>query len=221
MVSVEYLAGFTDGEGYLGIARIPRSRAPEYCLRVSLYNTNRQVLDEIRQSWGGAFSAVGQRRAGWKPSYALIWTNASAGELLRKLAPHLRVKSEQVAALLVFQEHIRAFRRTRDSRGRLLPIPAEEVEHRESVYQYVKLLNTRDNSVRRRNSTRPARPARPRRISPRYLAGFFDGEGSIMISKYVDASSGRPQYRPRISIANTDKVVLEDIQRLVWGPPRK
>ena len=72
MVPVEYLAGFVDGEGYLGLARIRRRhRSPEYCLRLSIYNTNRAILEEIKRTTGGTMSVVGQRRAGWKPSYSI------------------------------------------------------------------------------------------------------------------------------------------------------
>ncbi|MGQ0796665.1 MAG: hypothetical protein ACT4OI_02195, partial [Methanobacteriota archaeon] len=101
------MAGFVDGEGYLGLARIcRRGRSPEYCLRISVYNTNREVLVDIRQGLGGVMSAVGQRSRMWKPSYALIWTNAAAAKLLGKLSPYLRIKSRQAKALLDFQEHL-------------------------------------------------------------------------------------------------------------------
>lgn len=53
MVSTEYLAGFIDGEGYVALGRIPRLRSHEYPLRVVVYNTNRKILEEIRQGWEG------------------------------------------------------------------------------------------------------------------------------------------------------------------------
>src|SRR5207249_8870415 len=73
------------GEGYLGLARIRRHhRSPEYCLRLSIYNTNRMILEDIQRTTGGTMSVIGQRQAGWKVSYALIWTNAAAAKLIRK-----------------------------------------------------------------------------------------------------------------------------------------
>jgi hypothetical protein len=142
MVPVEYLAGFVDGEGYVGLARIRRrNRSPEYCLRVSIYNTDLAVLREIQRSAGGSMSAVGQRRPAWKTSYALIWTNAAAAEVIRKMSPFLLVKSEQSTALLAFNKHIRAGRRVRDHAGHLLPMSAQEVKLREGFYKRVKRLN--------------------------------------------------------------------------------
>ena len=96
MIPVQCLAGFVDGEGYLGLARIRRHhRSPEYCLRLSIYNTNRMILEDIQRTTGGTMSVIGQRQAGWKVSYALIWTNAAAAKLIRKIKPFLIVKSEQ------------------------------------------------------------------------------------------------------------------------------
>src|SRR5436309_15257464 len=95
MAPVEYLAGFVDGEGYLGLARIRRRhRASEYCLRLSIYNTNRAILEEIKRTTGGTMSVVGQRRVGWEPAYALILTNAAAARVSRKTKPFLLVKAE-------------------------------------------------------------------------------------------------------------------------------
>jgi len=59
-------------------------------------------------------SAVGQRRAAWKNSYALIWTNAAADRLLRELSQHLRIKATQAELLLEFDDHVRVHPRTRD-----------------------------------------------------------------------------------------------------------
>jgi hypothetical protein len=98
-------------------------------------------------------SAVGQRRPAWKPSYALIWTNAAAAEVIRKMSPFLLVKSEQSTALLAFNEHIRAGRRVRDHAGHLLPMSAQEVKLREGFYQRVKRLN-RKGPVGKRNRVR-------------------------------------------------------------------
>src|SRR3989442_737672 len=142
MVPVEYLAGFVDGEGYLGLARIRRRhRASEYCLRLSIYNTNRAILEEIKRTTGGTMSVVGQRRAGWKPSYALILTNAAAARVIRKIKPFLLVKSEQSEALLAFDQRIRAGRRLRDKAGRLLPLARQEVRFRQAFYNRVKRMN--------------------------------------------------------------------------------
>ena len=215
MVSLEYFAGFIDGEGYLALARIKRRHGSlEYCVRVCVYNTDSRVLAEIRHGWGGFLSAVGQRRPTWKPSYALIWTNAAAVKLLEKVAPHLRVKSEQATALLEFNEHVRAGRRIRDSAGHLLPLTEGDLGVRATFHERLRRLNMKGESVR------PDAPVHsspnPTHLSAAYLAGFIDAEGCLMIPKSTQAN-GRSHYRARISIGNTDKPVLEDIRAQFGG----
>ena len=221
MVSIEYLAGFIDGEGYLALGRIPRRGSTEYPVRMVVYNTNLEVIEAIRSVWGGTVSCSKSRKPGWKDQYALIWTNAAAANLLEKVAPYLRIKAQQAATLLDFQSHIRAGRRSRDSRGRLLPMSSEEQNSREAVYQYLKRLNARGPQA----EFEPKTPSGPRFAnasangcpSSEYLAGFIDGEGSLMINRVKARDSPRVQYRARIAIGNTNRAVLEDIQASYGG----
>ncbi len=218
MISLPYLAGFVDGEGYLALARIRRSgRNPEYCVRLVIYNTCREILEHVQQSWGGTLSAAGQRHPAWKPAYALIWTNAAASALLRDLAPYLQIKARQASLLLGYQDHIRASSRLRDCGGHLLRTPAEERRRREKLFRRLKRMNTREPSERSRHDAPPPPERGVRRISSSYLAGFIDGEGSFMITKSTSASHGRVQYRARIAIANTERDVLERIRQDYGG----
>ncbi len=217
MVPVEYLAGFVDGEGYLGLARIRRRhRSPEYCLRLSIYNTNRMILKAIQQTTGGTMSAVGQRRAGWKPSYALIWTNAAAARVIQRVKPFLLVKSRQCEALLAFDQRIRAGRRFRDQAGRLLPLSQREVRSRQALYSRVKRMNRRGPEGQA-NLSNDALSLGQTSLSPKYVAGFIDAEGSIMIIRTTAPDCRTPQYHPRVAVANTQRAVLEAIQREFGG----
>ncbi len=221
LASTEYLAGFVDGEGYLALGRRPRRGSYEYPLRVVVYNTNREILEGIRQTWGGTLSYSKRRNSLWKPQYALIWTNAAASRLLAKVSPYLRVKSRQAVALRAFHAHLRECQRTRDLRGRLLPLPQQEMESRESLYRYLKRLNARGRrasaSVLRKNGSRQVLPEERVGPSDEYLAGFIDAEGSLMIAKCKGTGSLNPQYRARITLSNTCRTVLEDVQRAFGG----
>ncbi len=218
LISLRYLAGFVDAEGYLALARIPRSnRSTEYCVRLVVYNTNQEILEQIQRSWGGTLSDVGQRRPGWKPSWALIWTNAGAAEVLRNLAPYLLVKSEQAAVLLGYQDRLKSIRRSRWPDGSLRPLPRRELTRREALFRYVKKLNARDPLIRSRYVDRSLRVPSPDAPSAPYLAGFVDGEGSVMIVKSKAGDQGRLEYRGRVSLANTDARVLRAIREGFGG----
>jgi len=213
MITVEYLAGFVDGEGYLGIARIRRrGRSPEYCLRICVYNTNLAILEEIRDTFGGNMSAIEQRRPFWKPSFALIWTNAAAAKIVATLAPFLTVKAEQADELLAFDARLRSTTRSRDSSGRLLPLCPRELKQRAASYDRVKVLNRTGPPARRKVNRKVVRRKRPK-LTAEYLAGFVDGEGSLMITKSRRADCIGPSYNPRVAIANTRQDVLAWIKQ--------
>ncbi len=217
MIPVQYLAGFVDGEGYLGLARIRRHhRSPEYCLRLSFYNTNRMILEDIQRTTGGTMSVIGQRQAGWKVSYALIWTNAAAAKLIRKIKPFLVVKSEQSKALLAFDLRIQAGHRLRDKAGRLLPLTRRDVRSRQAFYDRVKRMNRRGPESQRNFPTSTVSPSRPR-VSARYVAGFIDAEGSLMIIRTRTADCRTLQYHPRVTVTNTHLDVLRTIQYRFGG----
>lgn len=49
-----------------------------------------------------------------------------------------------------------------------------------------------------------------------YIAGFFDGEGSITISKLAKNTNGiSPSYRLYIAIANTDKGIINYLDKVL------
>ena len=94
-----------DGEAQVTLGRIPRGLAYEYCLRISIYNTDRSVLAEIRKGWGGALTSSPSRNPRWKPSYALIWTNAAAARFLAEISPYLRVKQRYcISSFIIFRD---------------------------------------------------------------------------------------------------------------------
>lgn len=54
-------------------------------------------------------------------------------------------------------------------------------------------------------------------MSPEYLAGFTDAEGSLILAKVRIIDRWNLQYVPRVCIDNTDRAVLEDLQRDFGG----
>lgn len=222
MVSPEYLAGFIDGEGHLSLGKCPRrGRSTEYPVRVVVYNSNLELLTEIQRTWGGNLSDAGTRNPRWKPARALIWTNAAAAAVLARVAPSLRVKSRQAAELLNFHEHLRKVRRGRDRAGHLLPLSRRELRFRAAYHERLKHLNARGPSAgvppQHIGTMHDPWSMEWRKPSVEYLAGFIDAEGALMIAKWKGRRSWNPQYRARISLSNTHRVALEEVQRAYGG----
>jgi len=161
-------------------------------------------------------SVIDQRQAGWKVSYALIWTNAAAAKLIRKIKPFLVVKSEQSRALLAFDRGIQAGHRLRDKAGRLLPLTPRDVRSRQAFYDRLKRMNRRGPESQRNFPTSTVSPRRAR-VSARYVAGFVDAEGSLMIIRTRTADCRTLQYHPRVTVTNTHLDVLRAIQYRFGG----
>lgn len=213
---MEYAAGFVDGEAQVCLGRIPRRRSYEYCLRISIYNTNQPILTEIRKSWGGTLTRVASRNPRWKPCFALIWTNAAAARFLSQIEPHLRVKSRQAAVLNQFRKHVSTCRRTRDRFGRLLPLSRRELEIREAFYSRLKDINRKGVTIGQRRQQVSPRRRNGQSPSVEYLAGFIDAEGCLRLTKVLFAG-WNPQYGARVQVSNTNRTVLEDLQHSFGG----
>lgn len=222
MVSLQYLAGFIDGEGSLSLARIPRSGgSPEYCVRISIANTNKRVLEDIQSEYGGTLASQGPRNPKWRQSYALIWTNAAAARILGKIVPMLRTKSKQAAALLDFAAHITKCPRRRDRYGYLTCLSEGDKGIREAFYKRLKVLNARGPLAGSRACNEPddqdAWSGESERVHDEYLAGFIDAEGSVLITRTRVRRYGTVQYRARLALSNTHQQTLFQIRRDCGG----
>lgn len=222
MFSLEYLAGFVDGEGSLSLNRIPRlGRSTEYCTRFTIVNSNLWILEEIQKELGGTIADVGQRNSKWKVVYALIWTNSAAERLLRNLAPILRVKARQAEALLAFADHKDGYKRRRDAEGRLIPLAIDELEARERYFWCLRGINAKGPGLK---IPEPAQQLADTfnvkalgKISAGYLAGFIDGEGALMIARSFSGRYLSHSYRARVAVTNTNQQVIGDIHRDFGG----
>lgn len=213
-----------DGEGSLTLPRgFVQGRSPEYSVRISIANTDRLILREIQKDFGGTLHDYCFRNAKWKQGHVLVWTNAATVGLLTKVAPYLRVKSRQVQALVKFALHLAECRRSRDCYGRLLPLPRAELKIREACYWRLRALNARGSGAmaspsQRRISAKTRTQKRGKgKISPEYLAGFIDAEGSLVVARVFSRRYGTRQYSARVTLANTDWPILVELQKRFGG----
>lgn len=96
MISAEYLAGFLDGEGCIGIYGKPLR------VVVTLVQAELDILLRIQTQYGGKIKTRKRSSPKHNQVWALVWNASSAVDLLEKLFPYLIVKRPQ--AQLVLQE---------------------------------------------------------------------------------------------------------------------
>lgn len=95
-----YVAGIFDGEGCIDFYK---SRKQILC-RVTITNTNLELLERIQASFGGAIEQKTTRKEHWKPSYQLRFGCTQAVNFIDKILPYLIVKREQAITLIHWYE---------------------------------------------------------------------------------------------------------------------
>jgi len=98
-ISLEWLAGFFDGEGSITVVHSISKKHKQYFLSVGLTQSNFDVLDKIRREYGGNLYKK-SKQTGRHQGYELRWTSKAAIEFLSILAPYLVVKKPQAEIAL-------------------------------------------------------------------------------------------------------------------------
>lgn len=135
-----YMAGMLDGEGHIGISMLPtRNRSRRHWLRVTLTNTNLEVLRELADEWGGKVVRLRQGNAerGWRVAGDISWSTNAARQLLEEVQPYLRIKREQCRIALEFLATIAPL----EHKSR--PVTEEMWEQREGLRGQIGALNSR------------------------------------------------------------------------------
>ena len=95
-----YYAGILDGEGTIRIGKNKpleyHTRTAHYYLQVIIANQNLQVLEELKQCFGGSI----QRATG---CYHLHMASRMAASFLEAVKPYSRIKLPQIEVALQFQ----------------------------------------------------------------------------------------------------------------------
>lgn len=129
MLDKRYLAGFVDGNGWIGITKHPRSGKrpnPCYKARIQITNINPEIMKKIKKEYGGGFVDNTNGTMWWCPM-------SSAKRFLRDLIPHLIMKKKRAKKLLEFRQ----FLENLPSRGPVKS-PKWEIEKKEGFYQEMK-----------------------------------------------------------------------------------
>jgi hypothetical protein len=93
-----YMAGFFDGEGYVGMQkRIRKGKYTEYFVVLSVGQKDGATIDWIKENYGGHIHLV--KRDG---TFFWIAANRAAYNVLKQITPYLKYKKPQAELALSF-----------------------------------------------------------------------------------------------------------------------
>jgi hypothetical protein len=140
-----YAAGFVDGEGCIAIVRSFTPSRGRYChsVHVVVANSDRNVLDWIKSTWGGWVGRVlGARPARDRVAWHWRCSATVALPFLSGIRPWLRIKSPQCDNALAMMSLLN---RSRRPLGRQ-PLPPEWLIEQEELYWRQRGLNHRGST---------------------------------------------------------------------------
>jgi hypothetical protein len=129
-----------DGEGTITATAQPASDrrfSPAYRVRVSIANTNEEVLQRLQERWGGTRAPL-VRKKGHKQVWRWEVGALQVESFLVQLLPYLIIKRTQAELALQLLET-----RTVTAPGRGRKLPVEVVEKRAKIVSKIRLLNQR------------------------------------------------------------------------------
>lgn len=136
MVSIEYIAGFFDGEGFCTISKASAKShsGSRYWLVASIANTHKGVMDEIQRTIGYGNVIFHKGDKGWKNHYRLTFYSAKALDFIRLIYPYTIVKKPEIELAVKYMD------RDRSHHG---PVrhPAEALMYQEECYTQMKALH--------------------------------------------------------------------------------
>ncbi len=97
-----YLAGIVDGEGCINIVKYHKGNRYRYRLQLRVINTNKELVEWIRDRWGGWIISR-ERDSKRRTVYEWSIHNLAAGELLEDMIDYLIVKRDQANVALDFR----------------------------------------------------------------------------------------------------------------------
>jgi hypothetical protein len=104
--NLKWMAGFFDGEGYVGIQFARRGNFPNPRLAVSVTNTDTRALAIFRERFGGSTPYGYLPKKNAKPHHLKVYRwhldGSKALAFLEVIVPYLVVKKEQVELAIQF-----------------------------------------------------------------------------------------------------------------------
>ena len=149
MINLNYLAGFIDADGWIGIYKSnpngKEQKSPRYTLEIGIGQIMRgyEMFKEFEKQFGGHVSIykMPEDKPQWKQQCRYKANGDTAKKILEKIRTKLILKQEQCELAIEFQrKKNKTNKKHNNFRGKILP--PEVIEEREDYYQMLKKLNS-------------------------------------------------------------------------------
>lgn len=139
-LTVQYIAGFFDGEGGINIYQIKPTRKwyrknIGYTLSVFIHNTDKRIIDLFNGKYGGYVNIRKRKSDKWKTGYDWKLSSCQAKNFLKEIVSYLILKKERAKIAIEFQE-VKERKLWRFGQN-----PKEVLDFYELCYQKMRLLN--------------------------------------------------------------------------------
>lgn len=145
-----YMAGFFDGEGYIGLLKRKRTEIyTEYFIQMAIGQKDGATMDWIQENFGGYIHKV--RRDG---SYFWIVTGQAAFKVLERITPYLKYKKPQaLLAVEFYKGKIKRTKATQEAERKRKEIIYLKLKHQKKVF--TSSTYCKNARVQRLNETTP------------------------------------------------------------------
>jgi len=151
MLSLQYVAGFFDGEGNISLGgsnkkairknSLGRTRIIDHIMwvrRVSIANTKLTILQQIQKQFGGTIYKHGHKPSlDWEQGWRWNVHGGQSTRFLKKILPYLVIKRPQADVFLEFAETVR--------RPGQHSLPYDVIKKRHELYTRLRSLNAKGN----------------------------------------------------------------------------
>lgn len=109
-LTLAYLAGVIDSDGYVTVHRSTRAGKDYYAARIGVAGTRREPHDLAASLWGGRVACYEPKNPRHRAQYQWNRTGDPALVAILDVLPYLRVKTAQAWLAVEVQEHVQAGR---------------------------------------------------------------------------------------------------------------
>jgi len=132
-ITKAWLAGFIDGEGYIGLTK----KGERFQVIVRIGTTHRATMLYVSTLLGAPLYTDRKNKPNWKDCYITVIYDHRAELLLKSLLPYLITKREQVLAILEYRKTINS------GNNQFNRAPVQVIQKRRDIYNRLRGLNKR------------------------------------------------------------------------------